>query len=109
MSETKNSIPDRRAQTGTALLTVGSALMFAKLSFIAVGLPQFLATLGIDALGAPAAAGLAVLRFFRAIVFHPAALLPVVCAILVLSFAMVSILSGLVLLRDRRRHVENAQ
>jgi uncharacterized membrane protein len=106
MAQIKNSIPSRKARTGAVLLIVGAGLMFAKLGLIAAYLPRFLATLGIDALGAPAAAGLAILRFFRALAFHPAALLPVVCAILVLFFAMLSILSGLMLLR--KRSTENA-
>jgi hypothetical protein len=88
------------------LLKVFRQVAGSNLGFIAVNLPHFLATLGTDALGAPAAAGLAILRFFRALAFHPAALLPVVCAILVLFFATLGILSGLMLLR--KRSTENA-
>ena len=57
-------------------------------------------------LEADAAAALAILKFFRTLAFHPAALLPFACGILVLFFALAGILSGLMLLR--RRTVENA-
>ena len=73
----------------------------------AASLPHLLATLGIDALGAPAAVTLAILKLLRTIAFHPAALLPFAYGILVLFFALAGILSGLMLLR--KRTVENAR
>src|SRR5258707_11386735 len=96
-----------RKQMGLALIALGSVLLFGKLGLIAANLPQFLASMGADALGAPAALGLGFLGLCRAIAFHPAALLPLVCGILVLSFALTGILSGVILLR--RRTVETAR
>jgi hypothetical protein len=93
---------------GTTLLTLGILLMLSNVGLVAANLPHFLASLGVEALGAPAAAALAVLKFFGTIAFHPAALLPFVCGILVLFLALAGILSGLILLR-RNRTVENAR
>jgi hypothetical protein len=93
---------NRTASAGTALLALGVLLLFGKLGLLAFELPRFVATLGIDAVGIPAAVSLSVLRLFRAIAFHPAALLPLVCGILVLSFALLGIVSGFILLRKRR-------
>jgi hypothetical protein len=98
---------NRRAQIGAVLLIVGILLMLTNLGLVAASLPHFLASLGVEALGAPAAAALALLKFFRTLAFHPTALLPFVCGILVVFFALAGILSGLMLLR-RRRTVENA-
>jgi hypothetical protein len=95
-----------RARVGAVLLTVGILLMVGNLGLAVAGLPQFLRSVGIEALGVPAAAALAILKFFRTIAFHPAALLPFACGILVLFFALAGILSGLMLLR--KRSVENA-
>jgi hypothetical protein len=95
-----------RAQAGAVLLTLGLLLMFGKVGLALAGLPGFLKSLGIEAIGLPAAAALAILKFFRTLAFHPAALLPFACGILVLFFALAGILSGLMLLR--RRTVENA-
>jgi hypothetical protein len=106
MVKLRNSGRNRRAQAGVALITIGFLLMFAKLGVLAVSFPHFLTSMGIEALGAPAAAALALLKFFRTLAFHPAALLPFVYGILVLSFALAGILSGLMLLR--RRTAENA-
>lgn len=92
---------NRRAAMGTALLFLGFLLLFGKLGLIAAGLPQFLASTGVDAMGVPAALSLAVLKLFRALAFHPSALLPLVCGILVLSFALMGIATGLILLRKR--------
>jgi hypothetical protein len=106
MVEHKNPGRNRRAQAGIALITIGFLLMFGNIGVLAAGFPHFLASLGIEALGAPAAAALALLKFFRTVAFHPAALLPFGYGILVLFFALAGILSGLMLLR--RRTVENA-
>ncbi len=102
----RNRRTNRKVQTGTAFLTVGTLLMLGNLGVAAVGLPHFLSSLGIDAVGTPAAASLAILRFLRTIAFHPAALLPFAYGILVLFFALAGILAGLLLLRNRS--VENA-
>ena len=102
----RNNGRNFRARVGSVLLTVGILLMVANLGLAVAGLPQFLHSLGIEALGAPAAAALAILKFFRTIAFHPAALLPFAYGILVLFFALAGILSGLMLLR--KRSVENA-
>jgi hypothetical protein len=88
-------------QMGLALIVLGSVLLFGKLGVVAANMPQFLASMGVDAMGAPAAFGLGILRLCRAIAFHPAALLPLVCGILVLSFALTGILLGVILLRKR--------
>jgi hypothetical protein len=106
MVEHKNSGRNRRAQAGIALITIGFLLMFGNLGLLAAGFPHFLASSGIEAIGAPAAAALALLKFFRTLAFHPTALLPFAYGILVLFFALAGILSGLMLLR--RRTVENA-
>ena len=102
----RNNRRNFRARVGAVLLTVGILLMAANLGLAVAGLPQFLRSLGIEALGVPAAAALAILKFFRTIAFHPAALLPFAYGILVLFFALAGILSGLMLLR--KRSVENA-
>jgi hypothetical protein len=98
---------NRRAVMGTALLLLGFLLLFGKLGLLAAQLPQFLASTGADAMGVPAAMSLALLKVFRTLAFHPAALLPLVCGILVLSFALLGIASGLILLR--KRTVETAR
>jgi len=90
-----------RKQTGLALIGLGSLLLFGKLGLIAANLPEFFASIGADALGVPAALGLSFLRLCRAIAFHPSALLPLVCGILVLSFALTGILFGVLLLSKR--------
>jgi hypothetical protein len=80
--------------------------MLTNLGLAAANFPHFLASLGLEALGTPTAAALAVLKFFRALAFHPAALLPIGYAILVVFFALAGILSGLMLLH--KRNVESA-
>lgn len=106
MPQRNSSGSNRRAQIGTVLLTVGILLMLTNLSLAVASLPHFLASLGVEALGAPAAAALVILKFFRTLAFHPAALLPFVYGILVVFFALAGILSGLVMLRSKRT-VEN--
>ncbi len=98
---------NRRALAGTALLLLGFLLLFGKLGLLAAQVPQFLASTGADAMGVPAALSLGLLRLFRTLAFHPSALLPLVCGILVLFFALLGIASGLILLR--RRTVETAR
>jgi hypothetical protein len=107
MAQRSNPRRSLRAQVGAVLLTLGLLLMFGNLGLALAGLPRFLENLGIEALGLPAAAALAILKFFRTLAFHPAALLPFACGILVLFFALAGILSGLMLLR--RRTAENAR
>jgi hypothetical protein len=107
MAQSTYSSRNGRKQIGLALIVLGSVLLFGKLGIIAANLPQFLASIGADAMGAPAALGLSLLRLCRAIAFHPAALLPLVCGILVLSFALTGILLGVLLLR--KRTVETAR
>jgi hypothetical protein len=80
-------------------MILGSLLLFGKLGLIAAELPRLLASLGVEAMGVPAALTLSLLRLFRAIVFHPATLFSLACGILVLSLALIGILSGLILLR----------
>jgi hypothetical protein len=96
-----------RALVGTALLMLGFLLLFGKLGLLAAELPQFLASSGADSLGVPAAVSLSLMKLFRAIAFHPSALSPLVCGILVLSVAWMGIFSGLILLR--KRTVETAR
>jgi hypothetical protein len=107
MAQGNNSSRSRSAQIGTVILTAGILLLVTNLGLAAAHLPHFLTSLGVQALGAPAAAALAILKFFRALAFHPAALLPCVYGILVLFVALAGILSGLIL-RHRNRSVENA-
>jgi hypothetical protein len=106
MARQDKSGSNRRAQVGAALLAVGILLLITHLGILAAHLPHLLASLGIDALGAPAAAALAILKFLRTLAFHPAALFPFVCGILVLLIALVGIVSGLMLLG--KRSVESA-
>src|SRR5271165_3030474 len=82
-----------RARLGAVLLTVGILLLAGNLGLALAGLPQLLESLGIEALGVPAAAALAIFKFLRTIAFHPAALLPFAYGILVLFFALAGILS----------------
>jgi hypothetical protein len=106
MAQQDNSGRNRRVQAGASLLTVGIVLMLTNLGVLAAVLPPLLASLGVEALGAPAAAALAILKFLRALAFHPAAFVPLVYGILLLFVALAGILSGLMLLR--KRTVENA-
>jgi hypothetical protein len=106
MPQRNSSGSNRRAQLGIVLLTLGILLMLTNLGFVVASLPHLLANLGVEALGVPAAAALAILKFFQTLAFHPAALLPFVYGILVVVFALAGILSGLVLLRSKRT-VEN--
>jgi hypothetical protein len=101
MAKSTNSSWNGRKHMGLALIALGSMLLFGKLGVIAANLPQFLSSLGVDALGAPAALWLSLFRLFRAIAFHPAALLPMIHGILVLSFALTGILFGVLLLSKR--------
>jgi hypothetical protein len=107
MAGRKNSNRNLRAKMGIVLLSLGSLLMAAKLSLIALQLPHLLACLGIDTLGVHLALGLALLRLLHTIVFNHAAIFSFVCAILVLFSALVAIVAGLTLLR--KRTVEAAQ
>jgi uncharacterized membrane protein len=102
----KTSSRTSRARAGAALLTVGSVLMLGNVSWIAVRLAQLLASFGVDTLGLPVAASQTLLKLFRTIAFDPSALFSFGFGILVLFFALVGILSGLMLLR--RRTVETA-
>jgi hypothetical protein len=100
---------NRRTQSGLALIALGTILILANVGVIA----GFLANLEAQAIGAPAAATLAILQFLRAAAFHPAALLPFVCGILILFLAFAGVLSGVILLGTRNGNtvsstVENA-
>jgi hypothetical protein len=106
MTQRKSSGRNLKARIGAILITIGVFLLIGNLGLLAAGLPHFLASLGIEALGAPSAAAMALLKLFRTLAFHPGALLPLVYGILVVFFAFAGILSGLMLLR--RRTVENA-
>jgi hypothetical protein len=107
MAQRNNSGRNRGAQAGTVFLTLGVLLLLTDAGLVAASLPHLLTTIGIDALGAPAAVALALLKFFRTIAFHPAALLPFAYGILVSFLALAGILSGLILLR--KGTVENAR
>ena len=70
---------------------------------------EFFANLEAQTIGAPAAAALAILELLaRNAAFHPSALLPFAGGILILFLAFAGVFSGLILLRDRTRTVENA-
>jgi hypothetical protein len=64
-TRTSGSRRSLRAQVGAVLLTLGLLLMFGNVSLALAGLPGFLNSLGIEAIGLPAAAALAILKFFR--------------------------------------------
>ena len=92
---------NRKAQTGRALLLSGIVLMLMGSAATASSVPHLLTTLSVDALGVPLAAAMALLRFLRTVAFHPFALFPYACGILVLFLALIGILAGLVLLRNQ--------
>lgn len=75
--------------------------MLTAVAAAAVALPRLFACLSVDVLGAPVAAALVLLRFLRTVAFHPSALLPFACGILVLFFALAGMLVGLLLLRGQ--------
>ena len=90
-----------RPWAGVILLAFGSALMLAKVGWIAVRLEHLAASFWFGALGFPAAVGLGVLKLLRTIAFDRAAVLSVAGDISILSFALAGILVGLMLLRKR--------
>jgi hypothetical protein len=91
----------RHFRVGRTLLLTGTILMLTGTAAAAATLPRLVANISVEVLGAPAAAALVLLRFLRTIAFHPSALLPYACGILVLFFALAGILAGLLLLRNR--------
>jgi hypothetical protein len=95
---------NRKTQIGLALIALGTVLILANVGVVA----NFVATLDAQAIGAPAAAALAILRFLHEAAFNPAALLPFGYGILILFLAFAGVFFGLILLRDRTRAVENA-
>ena len=96
---------NRKAQSGLFLIALGTTLILANLGVVA----GFIANLEAQAIGAPAAAALAILQFLRAAAFHPVALLPFAAGILILFLAFAGVLSGVILLGSRNnRSVENA-
>jgi hypothetical protein len=93
-----------RTQIGLALIALGTVMILANVSVVA----NFFANVDSQTIGAPAAAALAILEFLHNAVFNPAALLPFAAGILILFLAFAGVFSGLILLRDRTRAVENA-
>jgi hypothetical protein len=93
-----------KTQIGLALIALGTVLILANVGVVA----NFFASLDAQAIGAPAAAALAVLQFAHEAAFNPAALLPFGYGILILFLAFAGVFFGLILLRDRTRAVENA-
>lgn len=93
-----------RTQIGSALIALGTVLILANVGVVA----GFFAALNAQAIGAPAAAVLAILHVLREAAFNPAALLPFGYGILILFLAFAGVFFGLILLRDRTRVVENA-
>jgi hypothetical protein len=102
--QTLNRTP--RAMAGATLLSLGTLLMLGHVSWIAIRLAQLLTSFGADTVGLPVAASQTLLKLFRIAAFDPSALCMFGLGILVLFFALVGILSGLMLLR--RRTVETA-
>ena len=94
----------RKTHIGLALIALGSVMILANVSVVT----GFFSNLQAQTIGAPAAAALAFLDFARNAVFDPAALLPFAGGILILFLAFAGVLSGLLLLRNRTRTVENA-
>ena len=92
---------NHHARAGRKLLLSGTILMLTGAAATAATLPRLLANISFEVLGAPVAAALVFLRFLRAIAFHPIALLPFACGILVLFLALAGIVAGLLLLRNR--------
>jgi hypothetical protein len=88
----------RNARAGRRLLLSGAVLMLTSAAAAVATLPRLLANISVEVLGAPVAAALVLLRFLRTAAFHPSALLPLACGILVLFFALAGILAGLLLL-----------
>jgi len=98
---TANQLRNRHTRAGRRLLLSGAILMLISVAAAAATLPRLFASLSVDVLGAPVAAALVLLRFARTVAFHPAALLPCACGILVLVFALAGILAGLLLLGNQ--------
>jgi hypothetical protein len=94
----------RKTHIGLALIVLGTVLIFANVSVMA----NFFSGIEAQTIGAPAAAALTILDFARNAVFDPGALLPFAGGILVLFLAFGGVFSGLLLLRNRTRTVENA-
>jgi hypothetical protein len=94
----------RKTHIGLALIALGSVMILANVSVVA----NFFSGLEGQTIGTPAAAALAILDFARNAVFDPSALLPFAGGILILFLAFAGVFSGLLLLRDRTRTVENA-
>jgi hypothetical protein len=94
----------RKTHIGLALIALGTVMILANVSVVA----NFFDGLESQNIGAPAAATLAILDFARNVVFDPATLLPFAGGILILFLAFAGVVSGLTLLRDRTRTVENA-
>ena len=94
----------RKTHIGLALIALGSVMILANVTVVA----NFFSGIDTQTIGAPAAAALAFLDFARNAVFNPSALLPFAGGILILFLAFAGVLSGLLLLRDRTRTVENA-
>ena len=93
-----------KTQIGLALIALGTVMILANVSVVA----NFFSSIDSQTIGAPAAAALAVLQFMHNAVFNPSALLPFAAGILILFLAFAGVFSGLILLRDRTRAVENA-
>ena len=93
-----------RTQIGLALIALGTVMILANVSVVA----GFFSAIDSQTIGAPAAAALAFFAFVRNALFDPTALLPFAAGILILFLAFAGVLSGLILLRDRARAVENA-
>jgi hypothetical protein len=94
----------RKTHIGLALIALGSVMILANVTVVA----NFFSGIDAQTIGAPAAAALALLDFARNAVFDPSALLPFAGGILILFLAFAGVFSGLLLLRDRTRTVENA-
>ena len=94
----------RKTHIGLALIALGTVMIFANVGVVA----GFFSNIDAQTIGAPAAAALALLDFARNAVFNPSALLPFAGGILILFLAFAGVFSGLLLLRDRTRTVENA-
>jgi hypothetical protein len=93
-----------KTHIGLALIALGTVMIFANVGVVA----GFFSAIQSQTIGAPAAAALALLAFLRNALFDPSALLPFACGILILFLAFAGVFSGLILLRDRARAVENA-
>ena len=103
MARTDGSSRKQANWTAIALLVLGSLLMLADVSWMAISWQHVVRTFLFDTFKAPVAIGLAALKLLPTIVFDCTAVPSMAKDLLVLCFALTGILVGLILLRRQMR------